>query len=155
MSSVDKPFAEVDLNIIMKDVLEKFKPEINETGAVIHAGHLPVITGIKSQIEQLFHHLLSNALKFRSQCTPEINLTLKKENNFWVIAVKDNGIGIDPAYFEKIFIIFRRLHTDETKYSGAGMGLAVCKKIIELHGGSIWVESAVDKGSTFYFTLPV
>ena len=106
------------------------------------------------QMAQLFKHLFDNALKFRSEATPEINITLKKQDDFWVVGVKDNGIGVDPAFFEKIFIVFRRLYSDETKYRGTGIGLAICKKITELHGGTVWVESELNKGSTFYFTLP-
>lgn len=155
LSSAAKEFEKVDMNVVMQEVKEKFQSAIEESGAQVTVSHLPVVMADKAQIEQLMQHLLENALKFRSTAVPEIGITLKKENDFWVIAVKDNGIGIDPAFSEKIFIIFRRLHTDDAKYGGTGIGLAVCKKITELHGGTIWVESAVDKGSTFYFTLPV
>src|SRR6185503_14865757 len=103
----------------------------------------------------LMQHLLDNALKFRNGVHPVIKIYSSKENGFWKIAMNDNGIGIDPAYAEKIFIIFRRLFADEEKYKGRGLGLAACKKIVELHGGSMHVDSAVDKGSTFCFTLPV
>lgn len=155
LSSAIKEFEKVDLNIVMQEVKEKFQTVIEEAGALVTVGHLPVVMADKAQMEQLLQHLLGNALKFRSAAVPEIDITLKNENDFWRIAVKDNGIGIDPAFSEKVFIIFRRLHTDDAKYGGTGIGLAVCKKITELHGGTIWVESALDKGSTFYFTLPV
>ena len=148
-------FAEVDLNVILEEVKEKNKPVIDETGALISTDQLPVVMVNKKQMGQLFQHLLENALKFRSPAVPEINITLKKENGFWVIGIKDNGIGIDPAYAEKIFIIFRRLHNDGSGYGGTGIGLALCKKITELHGGEIWVEPAGKNGSTFYFSLPV
>ena len=162
LSSVVKEYEAVDLNIVVNEVKEKFQAGIENAGAIITTAQLPVVMANKAQMEQLFHHLLGNALKFRSTAMPEINITLKEENaclpdrqGQWVIAVKDNGIGIDPAFSEKIFIVFRRLHTDDSKYAGTGIGLALCKKITELHGGTIWVESTVDKGSTFYFTLPV
>jgi|CXWL01.1.fsa_nt_gi light-regulated signal transduction histidine kinase (bacteriophytochrome) len=162
LSSVVNEPVEVDLNAIVQEVKEKFLPVIEETGAIITVDDLPVVMANKAQMLQLFGHLLGNALKFHSAAVPEITITLREKNaclpdrqSFWVIAVKDNGIGFDPAFAEKIFIVFRRLFSDETKYSGTGIGLAICKKIIELHGGAIWVESAVGKGSTFYFTLPV
>ncbi len=162
LSSVALEFTDVDLNVILQETKEKLSTVIEETGAIITASHLPLVRANKKQMGQLFEHLLGNAIKFRSPAVPEINITLKNENagrpdrqGFWVFAIEDNGIGIDPAFFEKIFIIFRKLNTDEVKYGGTGIGLAVCKKIVELHGGTIWVESAVDKGSTFYFTLPV
>ncbi|MBL0130032.1 MAG: hypothetical protein IPP43_01980 [Chitinophagaceae bacterium] len=162
LSSDTNEFVEVDLNVIMQEVKEKFLPAIEETGALITVDHLPVVMAKKAQMVQLFQHLIGNALKFFSAEMPEIIITLREENaglpdrqGFWVFAVKDNGIGFDPAFAEKIFIVFRRLFSDETKYSGTGIGLAICKKIIGLHGGTIWAESAVGKGSTFYFTLPV
>jgi light-regulated signal transduction histidine kinase (bacteriophytochrome) len=155
LSSVPAEFGEVDLNVIMKEVKEKYQTVIEETGALISISHLPVVMGDKARMGQLFRHLFENALKFRSAAVPEINITSKNENGFWVIAIKDNGIGIDQAFFEKIFIVFRQLQKDETKYGGTGIGLAVCKKIAGLHGGEIWLESAEGKGSTFYFSLPV
>jgi light-regulated signal transduction histidine kinase (bacteriophytochrome) len=154
LNPVNREYAEVDLNVIMKEAIEKYQPVIEETGALVNACHLPVVMADKKQMGKLFQHLLENALKFRGTAVPEINITLKKENGFWVIGIKDNGIGIDPAFFEKIFIIFRRLHNDEVKYGGTGTGLAVCRKIAALHGGKIWLEPAERHGSTFYFSLP-
>jgi light-regulated signal transduction histidine kinase (bacteriophytochrome) len=148
-------FTEVDLDEIIKEAKEKYQSLIEETGAMISSDHLPVVRANKKQMAQLFQHLLENALKFRNREVPEINLTLKKEDDSWVIGIKDNGIGIDPAFAEKIFIIFRRLHNDESGYGGTGIGLALCKKITELHGGEIWVEPAGENGSIFYFSLPV
>jgi len=148
-------FAEVDLNAALEESKEKLSAVIEESRAVIRAGKLPVITGDKKQIIQMLVHLLQNAIKFRSTAAPEIEVILEEEKGMLKIGVRDNGIGIDAAYHEKIFIIFRRLHTDEVKYPGTGTGLAVCKKITELHGGTIWVESEIGKGSTFWFTLPV
>lgn len=155
LSSVVQEISEVDLNIVLQEVKEKLLPVIEQTGAVVTAEHLPIVKASNKQMGQLIHHLVDNALKFRGAAAPEIKINVKKENSRWVISVNDNGIGLEPAFFEKIFIVFRRLHADETKYSGTGIGLAICKKIIELHSGTIWVESELDKGSTFYFALPL
>ena len=155
LSSAVKEYEEVDLNIIFKEVKEKLQPVFEEAKAVITTDHLPVVIADRKQIFLLLEHLLGNALKFRSLEPPLVAITVKKENNFWTIAVKDNGIGVEVAFAEKIFIIFRRLHNDDAKYGGTGTGLAMCKKIIELHGGTIWVEPAVENGSVFYFNLPV
>lgn len=154
LNTVAREVTEVDLNLAMQGAKEKLATTIEETGAVFTADHLPVVMASKAQMVQLFQNLFSNPLKYRSAGAPEIKITSRKENNFWVIGVKDNGPGIEEAFFEKIFIVFRRLHNDDDKYSGTGIGLALCKKIIELHGGTIWVESVVGNGSTFYFTLP-
>ncbi len=155
VSSVVKEPAEVDLNEILLEVKEKLMPVIEDSGAIITNDNLPLVMADRKKMLQLFEHLLGNALKFCSKTVPEISITAKEENGFWVIAVNDNGIGIDPAFAEKIFVVFRRLHNDDAKFAGTGIGLAICKKIAELHGGTIWVESAVDKGSSFFFTLPV
>ena len=148
-------FAEVDLTEALEESKEKLAATIEESGAVIRADKLPVITADKKQIVQMLGHLLQNALKFRSTLPPEIDIIVTEEKGLLKIGIKDNGIGIDAAYHEKIFIIFRRLHTDEVKYPGTGTGLAVCKKISEMHGGTMWVESETGNGSTFWLTLPV
>jgi chemotaxis family two-component system sensor kinase Cph1 len=105
------------------------------------------------QLTQVFQNLIGNALKFHGAEPPLVKVSAKRENDEWVFSVKDNGIGIDPRYFDRIFVIFQRLHTRQ-EYSGTGMGLSICKKIIQHHGGRIWVESEPQKGSTFFFTLP-
>ena len=108
--------------------------------------------GDEKQLAQLFQNLLSNALKFGGAQPPQIHISAKQADGDWVFSVRDHGIGIDPQYAERIFVIFQRLHTRE-EYPGTGIGLAICKKIVERHGGRIWVESERGKGATFYFTM--
>jgi light-regulated signal transduction histidine kinase (bacteriophytochrome) len=105
------------------------------------------------QIGQVFQNLISNAIKFRGNEPPRIHISARQEGTEWIFAVRDNGIGMEQAFFDRIFIMFQRLHT-RAEYPGTGIGLAACKKIIERHGGVIWVESEPGKGSTFYFRLP-
>lgn len=153
LSTVVKEYTEVDLNEVINEVKEKYKPVIEETKAVVSADYLPAIMADRAQMIQLFENLIGNALKFRNVEGPEINIALIKENDAGSIAVQDNGVGFDPSFAEKIFIVFRRLYSDESKYSGTGIGLAICKKVTELHGGVISAESEVGKGSTFYVRL--
>jgi light-regulated signal transduction histidine kinase (bacteriophytochrome) len=109
--------------------------------------------GDTAQLTQLFQNLVANAIKFRGNQSPQIQLRAEPEDAFWRFAVQDNGIGIAPEYFDRIFVMFQRLHSRST-YSGTGIGLAICKKIVERHGGRIWVESAPEQGAVFQFTLP-
>jgi Bacteriophytochrome (light-regulated signal transduction histidine kinase) len=109
--------------------------------------------GIDSQIQQLFQNLVSNALKYQDKITPRVEVSYSENPDHWLFQIKDNGIGFDTKYAEKIFIIFQRLH-EKSEYSGTGIGLAICKKIVEKHGGKIWVESTIGQGSSFYFTWP-
>ena len=116
--------------------------------------NLPEIFAARSPIQQLFQNLISNAIKYQQPGSiPKINITGIEKDDHWLFAVEDNGIGIDPEYFSKIFVIFQRLHNKD-EYSGTGIGLAICKKIVDNHNGKIWVESVYGKGSTFYFTIP-
>jgi PAS domain S-box-containing protein len=128
---------------------------IDECGAtvIVTSGELPVVMGDNTQLAQLFQNLIANAIKFRSEEEPRIEIAARRQDGDWLFSVRDNGIGVDARYAEKIFVIFQRLH-GKKDYSGTGIGLAVCKKIVERHGGRIWVESQPEKGSTFYFTLP-
>lgn len=143
----------VDLNIILGSVLKDLKLRITEEKAIVSVESLPHVRGDKTQLRQLFQNFIQNALKFRSDRNPEITIKCAKRKHDWQFSISDNGIGIDPQFYEKIFIIFQRLH-DREKYSGTGVGLAICKKIVERHGGEIFVESEVNKGTTFYFSLP-
>lgn len=138
---------------LIQEVLLLNKKLIQEKDATIHVGQLPDIICHPNSIIQLFQNLISNGLKYQSMGNkPEIWLDGKESENEWVFSVRDNGIGIDPEFREKIFIIFQRLHQKD-QYSGSGIGLAICKKIVEFHGGKIWVETDLDHGSTFFFTI--
>lgn len=126
---------------------------IKEKNATVNIGELPKIYAFETELRLLFQNLISNAIKFsKPNISPVISITAEKKNLYWQFAVTDNGIGIDPKYKEKIFIIFQRLH-GKNKYEGTGIGLAHCRKIIKLHNGDIWLESEIGKGSTFYFTI--
>ena len=147
------PFVEVDANKTMGLVLDSLHARIQETGATVEVAQLPTIAADAVQLEQLFQNLVGNALKYRAEAPPAVSVSAKEEAAGWHFTVSDNGIGIDPAYAERIFIIFQRLHGKE-QYEGTGIGLAICKKIVDRHGGSIWVESSPGQGSTFHFILP-
>lgn len=134
--------------------IANLRGRIAETKAVITHDPLPTVMADSTQLMQLFLNLISNAIKFRSQETPQIHITAKRLDDAWLFSVQDNGIGIDPQFSERIFVIFQRLHTRD-EYQGTGMGLAICKKILECHRGKIWVESELGQGATFYFTIPV
>jgi signal transduction histidine kinase len=128
--------------------------EIRESGAVIEAADLPVVRAEFSLITSLFQNLLGNAIKFRGDKPPRIVVSARRQDDFWLFTVADNGIGIEPEYADRIFVIFQRLH-DRASYSGTGIGLAMCRKIVEYYGGRIWLETTVSSGATFCFTLPV
>src|ERR1035437_369012 len=148
-----KELEEVDCNIMLNEVLADLGTAINETGAEIKTEQLPVVNGYLTEIKQLFQNLIINAIKFREKTIPpQINISVQKISGYWQFAFKDNGIGIAKENNERIFIIFQRLHT-RNEYSGSGIGLSHCKKIVELHKGRIWVESAPGEGSTFHFTI--
>ncbi len=148
-----KPFKATDMNVILESVKIDLSTLITESNAEVTCDPLPVIIADDSQMTQLFQNLISNAIKFNTSEIPMVHITGEVKENSWEFSVKDNGIGIDSQYFDRIFIIFQRLHKKD-EYGGTGIGLAVCKKIVQRHGGKIWVESEKDKGSTFYFSIP-
>ena len=145
-------FGAVDVSEVMAEVGNIFREKIIAARARVEMDPLPVIHGDKVQLTQLFQNLVGNALKYRSEEPPVIRIQVEEEPGDWLFSVGDNGIGIDPLFFDKIFIIFQRLH-NKSDYSGTGIGLAICKKIVERHGGRIWVESTPEKGSIFFFTI--
>jgi signal transduction histidine kinase len=153
LSTSDQPPAETDSGRAVEQALANLQTAIQESGARILRRVLPVVRADAGQLVQLFQNLISNALKFRGGRPPRVLITARRQEGAWLFSVSDNGIGIDPRHHERIFQIFQRLHTRE-EYAGTGVGLALCKKIVERHGGRIWVESEVGQGSTFYFTLP-
>jgi|GEM_PF-2594541 PAS domain S-box-containing protein len=154
VSTQGAEFTETDTAEILKQLMISFKFKIEDKKAVIFTENMPKIKADSSQIEQLFTNLISNALKFSKESEPaKIDITAEKKDNEWIFSVKDNGIGIETQYFGKIFVIFQKLHPKD-QYEGSGVGLAICKKIVERHGGRIWVESEPGKGSTFFFTIP-
>lgn len=149
------PFVPTDMEAVFKSTLSSLHTGIEESGAVISHDPLPRIPADPSQMIQLLQNLIGNGLKFRSEKPPRVHISAKPQNGEWLFSVKDNGIGIgiDEKFFERIFKIFQRLHTKE-EYPGTGIGLAICKKIVERHGGRIWFESAPGEGAVFYFTMP-
>ena len=144
--------APVDLEAVLARAVGNLRAAVEESSAQVTHDPLPTVMGDATQLLQLFQNLLSNAIKFRREGPPDIRVTARRDAGHWLLAVRDNGIGIGPEYKDRIFVIFQRLHTRE-KYPGTGIGLAICKRIVERHGGTIWVESEPGKGSTFFFTL--
>lgn len=142
-----------DTAAILDQVLKTLGTAVRESGAVIHRDGLPTVRADGAQLEHVFQNLLSNAIRFHGDGRPEIHVGAKQQNGGWLFWVKDSGMGIDPEYAERVFVIFQQLHT-RSEYPGTGIGLAVCKRIVERHGGRIWVESEPGEGATFYFTIP-
>jgi len=143
----------VDVNEALKIALENLKVAIAESGAVVTSDYLPPVVGHSAQIVQVFQNLVSNAIKYRSEGVPRVEIRAQKNEHEWIFSVRDNGIGIQQEYQESIFGLFKRLHGREIP--GTGMGLAICSKIVERHGGRLWVSSQVGEGSEFFFSLPV
>jgi signal transduction histidine kinase len=147
-------FTKIDLNIVLKEVMENLSAAVSETKAIIEIAHLPEVYSDRSLMFQLFQNLLSNAIKYRRpNVPPEVKVGFEEGDSEWKFAVKDNGLGIPKEYYYTVFQAFKRLH-NKSDYEGSGVGLAICKKIIELHNSKIWIESAVNEGTTFFFTLP-
>ncbi len=141
-----------DFEQVFEDALGNLKSAIDESGAVVTHDPLPTLSADGTQMIQLLQNLIGNAIKYRSEKPPEIHLSARRQDGFWTLRVQDNGIGFDPKHAERIFIIFQRLHHRD-EYPGTGIGLAICKKIVERHGGRIWAESD-SSGSQFVFTIP-
>jgi light-regulated signal transduction histidine kinase (bacteriophytochrome) len=143
----------LDLNAIIKKVEPKITNSSKCSKFIINSPRLPVIQADAFQMEMLFFHLLENGIKFNKNTTPIVDISFRRNENYWLFTVEDNGIGIEKAYYDKIFNIFNKLH-NYSEFKGSGIGLALCKKILEYHNGSIWVESKPGKGSTFSFYIP-
>jgi PAS domain S-box-containing protein len=150
----DKPLREISSEDALQIALTNLRATVEESGAVVTHDSLPAITSDATQLTHVFQNLIGNAIKYRSAAVPRVHVALaNRGSNEWTFSVRDNGMGIDPQYFERIFVLFQRLHGRE-EYKGTGIGLAICKKMLERLGGRIWVESQPQQGSTFYFTLP-
>jgi light-regulated signal transduction histidine kinase (bacteriophytochrome) len=147
-----KPFVPTDMGLVLNKVLANLNSEIESSKAVVTHDPMPSIVADSAQMTQVFQYLIDNSIKFRSEATPQIHVSAKEQDSEWVFSVSDNGMGIMPEFKERIFVLFQRLHGVE--FGGTGIGLPVCKKIVERHGGRIWVESVPGKGSTFYFAIP-
>ena len=141
------------VEVPLRRAIMNLKSAIDESGASVSFDALPTLEADEMQLTQLFQNLIGNALKFRSASVPRIHVSCVEKGNEWEFAVADNGIGIEPEYFERIFMVFQRLH-NKGEYPGTGIGLAICKKVVERHGGRIWVASRPGEGTTFFFTLP-
>lgn len=148
-----KPFELTNCEDVLDRVLDNLQVAIEESGATITREPLPTVMADDLQLGQLFQNLISNAVKFRGEEPPRVHISVEQNDNEWMFSVCDNGIGIDPEHAERIFAIFQRLY-NRGEYPGTGIGLAICKKIVQRHGGRIWVESEPKEGSTFYFTIP-
>jgi light-regulated signal transduction histidine kinase (bacteriophytochrome) len=147
------PVGTADLSEALGEALAVLKSRMEECGAVIEAEHLPKVRGDARQIAHVFQNLVSNALKYSKKgIAPLVHVSARQDANFWIIAIRDNGIGFEPQYAERIFGLFKRLYKEE--YPGTGLGLAICKRIVERYGGRIWAEGRPGDGATFYFTMP-
>jgi PAS domain S-box-containing protein len=151
----NNPFEPVDCNLIFRKAIANLQLSIHQSQASVEKmGNLPTVMGDPAQMLQLLQNLISNGIKYHSEVKPLIEVKTEQKDNFWEFSIKDNGIGIDPQYHQRIFQIFQRLHTQD-EYPGTGIGLAICQRIVERHGGKIWLDSQLNQGSTFYFTIPV
>jgi PAS domain S-box-containing protein len=147
-----QPFEPVNFESVLRQTVENLHSAVAESGAGITHDPLPTVMGDRGQLSRLFQNLLANSIRYRSQEPPRIHVSAVKQDSEWVLSVKDNGVGIDPEYKDQIFLIFQRLHGRDVP--GIGLGLSIAKRIVERHGGRIWVESEPGKGATFYFTIP-
>jgi light-regulated signal transduction histidine kinase (bacteriophytochrome) len=153
VSTMDQaPTDEIDAGDVLEKTLLNLEVSIKESGTTISSAPLPQVRMHEFQLEQVFQNLIGNAIRYRGELPPRIQVVAERRGKEWLFSVQDNGIGIEPQFHEKIFGLFKRLHSG-TAYPGTGMGLAICKRILELAGGRLWVESEPGKGSTFYFTI--
>jgi len=144
----------VALALLLAQAWANLASEVRRTRATIEQGELPIVLGEASLLTAVFQNLLSNALKFHGDERPRVSVSVRRDGRYWLFSFSDNGIGIEPEYADRIFVIFQRLH-DKATYPGTGIGLAMVKKIIEYHGGRIWLDTDVTSGSRFCFTLPM
>ena len=147
-------FEQVNCELALENAVQNLKAAIDESGAAVTHDPLPTVTADRAQLLRVFQNLIGNAIKFRGKAQPEIHVAVDRQGKEWVFSAQDNGIGIDPEYKERIFAVFQRLHSS-SDYQGTGIGLSICRKIVERHRGRIWIESELGKGSTFYFSIPV
>ena len=145
-------FQACDCNTLVDRAIHALQPAIEESGAVVHREGLPTILGDAAELEHVFQNLISNSIKFRAERPPVVSISVGREENRYVFSVRDNGIGVEAKDAEKIFRIFSRLHPDRP---GSGIGLALCQRVVERHGGRIWVESSPGGGAIFSFTIPI
>jgi light-regulated signal transduction histidine kinase (bacteriophytochrome) len=148
-----KQFELTDIERALDDALANLQVTVQESRVVVTRDPLPTLMADATQLTQVFQNLIGNAIKFRGERPLHVHIGAQEDGNAWRFEVHDNGIGIEPQYFERIFGIFQRLHS-RRDYPGTGVGLSLCKKIVERHGGKIWVESQIGQGTSFYFTLP-
>ena len=148
-----QPFTLTSCETALAQAVDNLQLAIRESKAQITHDPLPEVVADEVQLVQLFQNLVSNAVKFHGDEAPQVRIAVAEHEQEWVFSVRDNGIGFDPQYAEQAFIIFQRLN-DRSRFAGNGIGLAICKKIVQRHGGRIWVESQPGKGATFFFTLP-
>lgn len=146
-------FAPVDCSEVLNEALGNLRAAIADSGAEVATEPLPTVTGDRRQLVQLFQNLIGNAVKFRNHVAPKVRVAARREGGEWIFSIRDNGIGFEPQFADRIFIIFQRLHSKE-RYTGTGIGLAICKKIVERHNGRIWAEAEPGQGATFYFAIP-
>jgi signal transduction histidine kinase len=146
-------FERIDLDEVLGQALANLAAAIEESGATVESDPLPTVEGDPTLLTLVLQNLVGNAIKFRSQAAPEVHVGVKREDDHWLISCSDNGIGIDPEYAERVFVIFQRLHAKD-EYAGTGIGLSMCRKIVEYHGGRIWLDDDTQSGTTFRFTLP-
>ena len=148
-----KPFVAIDSTILVHEIIQGLGRAIEESAAQIIVGELPIVIADRTQLGQVFQNLIGNAVKFHSEAPPRIEISSRRGAGVWEFCVADNGIGIDSKFYDRIFVIFQRLH-QRSQYSGNGIGLAIVKKIIERHGGNIRIDSKPGTGSRFWFTIP-